>query len=217
MLYPHIEDVIRYIHEQEIKCSIITNGSRVTEDFCRRMSGMLDMIGISIDAATNEGNLRVGRCNCKEIPNFDLLEKVSDTTRICGIQLKINTVVSKLNLDEDIASVYRRLKPNKIKFFCMHVIDNINSDARNLMPTKEEYERFVERNKIEACTVVIEGHKAMQNAYFMINPQGEVYINDNGVEKKYGSCFERTLIDIFDTLPLYEKKYFARYSKNVKM
>ena len=211
MLYPYIEDVIRYIHEQGIKCSIITNGSRLTEDFCRRMAGILDMIGISIDAATDEGNRRVGRCNIGGTPDFDLLERVSNIIHEIGIQLKINTVVSKLNLEEDMAAIYRRLNPNKVKFFCMHVIDNINGGASSLLPTKNEYEDFVKKNTVESCTVVVEGPESMQNAYFMINPQGEVYMNDNGSEKKYGSCFEKSLVEIFQTVPLIEEKYFARY------
>lgn len=216
MLYPYIDDVIRYIHEQGIKCSIITNGSRLTEDFCKRMAGMLDTIGISIDAATREGNIRVGRCNVGGVPDFDRLECISDMMRSYGIKLKINTVVSKLNLNEDMASVYRRLKPNKIKLFYMHVIDNINGDVKTLVPTREEYEDFVMRNMLEDCDIVIEGPESMENAYFMINPEGEVYMNDNGVEKKYGSCFEKRLSDIFETVPLCKEKYFARYSENVK-
>jgi radical S-adenosyl methionine domain-containing protein 2 len=216
MLYPYIEDVIRYIHEQGIKCSIITNGSRLTEDFCKRMAGMLDTIGISIDAATREGNIRVGRCNVGGVPDFDRLERISDMMRSYGIKLKINTVVSKLNLNEDMASVYRRLKPNKIKLFYMHVIDNINGDVKTLVPTREEYEDFVMRNMLEDCDIVIEGPESMENAYFMINPEGEVYMNDNGVEEKYGSCFEKRLSDIFETVPLCKEKYFARYSENVK-
>lgn len=211
-VYPYLEELIRYIHGQGIKCSIITNGSRLTEEFCIRMSGMLDMIGISIDAATDEGNIRVGRCNVNGAPDFDRLERACDIMHKNGIRLKINTVVSKLNLDEELNSVYRRLRPDKIKLFCTHVVDNINGNARALVPTREEYEEFVSRNAVNGCEVVIEGHDSMQNAYFMINPAGEVYMNDNGTEKKYGSCHEQSLTDIFDTIPLSEEKFFSRYS-----
>ena len=98
----------------------------------------------------------------------------------------------------------------------MHVIDNINGDVKTLVPTREEYEDFVMRNMLEDCDIVIEGPESMENAYFMVNPEGEVYMNDNGVEEKYGSCFEKRLSDIFETVPLCKEKYFARYSENVK-
>ena len=146
-VYPYIEEIIRYIHKQGIKCSIITNGSHLTEEFCIRMSGMLDMIGISIDAATEDGNIRVGRCNMNGVPNFDQLARISDIIHTNGIRLKINTVVSKLNLHEDLNSVYGRLRPNKVKLFYMHVVDNINASARTLEPTREEYESFVKKSR----------------------------------------------------------------------
>ena len=71
----------------------------------------------------------------------------------------------------------------------MHVIDNINGDVKTLVPTREEYEDFVMRNMLEDCDIVIEGPESMENAYFMINPEGEVYMNDNGVEKKIRVVF----------------------------
>ena len=50
----------------------------------------------------------------------------------------------------------------------------------------------------------------------MINPQGEVYMNDGGTERKYGSCLKTPLYDIFKTIPLSEENYSARYRENVK-
>ena len=217
LLYPHIEEIIRYIKESGLSVSMITNGSRLTPEFCIRTAGMLDMIGISIDAATDEGNKRVGRCSAGNAPDFDTLERVALALKACGTKLKINTVVSKLNLDEDLLSVYKRLQPDKLKLFCMHVVDNVNGGAGKLMPTQDEYRAFVEKNgALDNCNVVIEDHESMQNAYFMINPQGEVYMNDGGTERKYGSCLRTPLPDIFKTIPLSEENYSARYRENVK-
>ena len=179
------------------------------------MSGMLDMIGISIDAATEDGNIRVGRCNMNGVPNFDQLARISDIIHTNGIRLKINTVVSKLNLHEDLNYVYGRLRPNKVKLFYMHVVDNINASARTLEPTREEYESFVKKISVSNCEMVVEGPQSMQNAYFMINPAGECYLNDNGTEKKYGSCLEKSLTTIFEKLPISEEKFLIRYSKAV--
>ena len=216
-LYPYIEEIIRYIKERGMSVSIITNGSHLTPEFCLRMAGTLDMIGISIDASTAEGNRRVGRCSAGRTPDFDRLERAAHIMKHYGIRLKVNTVVSKLNLDEDLLSVYNRLQPDKLKIFCMHVVENVNGKVSGLIPTQEEYNTFVERNSaVENCTVVIEGHDSMQNAYFMINPQGEVYMNDGGTEKKYGSCLETPLPEIFKTIPLSEENYSARYRENAK-
>jgi hypothetical protein len=47
----------------------------------------------------------------------------------------------------------------------------------------------------------------------MINPQGQVYMNDNGIEKLYGSCLEIPLTKIYDSVPLYENKFEERYKR----
>jgi hypothetical protein len=66
---------------------------------------------------------------------------------------------------------------------------------------------------IESCRVVLEGPGYMQNAYFMINPQGEVFMNERGAEKKYGSCLAEPLDQIFGKMPLDIEKYFERYAE----
>jgi radical S-adenosyl methionine domain-containing protein 2 len=212
MLYPHLEEIITYIRSRGMLVSIITNGSRLTADFCERMADLLDMVGISIDAANHEGNERVGRCCCGATPDFAELKKAFDILRQSGVRIKINTVVSKLNLNEDMSPVYEMLRPNKVKFVCVHKVENINGNMGDLVPTAEEYISFVMRNgNIKNCRVVLEGPGYMQNAYFMINPQGEVFLNDRGVERKYGSCLTESLDQILSRTPLNRDAYFERY------
>ena len=214
MLYPHLEEIIAYIKSRGILVSIITNGSRLTADFCGRMAEHLHMVGISIDAATDAGNATVGRCCCGATPDFAELKKACDILRQSGVCIKINTVVSKLNLSEDMSPVYEMLRPNKVKFVCVHKVENINGDMGDLVPTVEEYQAFVMRNGgIKNCMVVLEGPGYMQNAYFMINPQGEVFMNERGTEKKYGSCLAEPLDQIFGKIPLDIEKYFERYAE----
>ena len=212
MLYPHLEEILCYIKESGMSVSIITNGSRLTAAFCERMAGVLNMVGISIDAANQEVNERVGRCCRGATPDFEELKRAADVMHANGIKLKINTVVSKLNLSEDMASVYELLGPDKVKLVCVHKVENINGGMGDLIPTAEEYIDFVQRNgAIRNCRVVLEGPGYMQNAYFMINPQGEVFMNERGEEKKYGSCLQRSLNEIFESMPLDVEKYFERY------
>ena len=165
MLYPHLEEIIRYTHSRGMLVSIITNGSRLTADFCSRMAEFLDMIGISIDAYRSETNAQAGRCCKGETLNFEELKKAVDILHESNVRVKINTVVSKLNLNEDMHPVYEMLRPNKVKFVCVHKVENINGDMGDLVPTAEEYQEFVMRNgRIKDCMVVLEGPGYMQNA-----------------------------------------------------
>lgn len=212
MLYPHLEEIIAYIKSRGMLVSIITNGSRLTADFCERMAQHLTMVGISLDSGKQDTNELVGRCCKGATPDLEELKKSCDILHQSGVAIKINTVVSKLNLNEDMSSVYEMLQPSKVKFVCVHRVENVNGDMGDLVPTAEEYISFVMRNgNIKNCRVVLEGPGYMQNAYFMINPQGEVFLNDRGVERKYGSCLEEPLDQILSRTPLNRDAYFERY------
>lgn len=212
LIYPYIDEIIDYISSKGIKVSIITNGSFLTEEKVEKYAGKVETIGISIDAKSKETNEKIGRCTSKGPLNLEKLKKVCDKIHSFGIKLKINTVVSRVNIDEDLLSVYKELKPDKIKYLCVHVLENKNKNTNSILPSNEEFDEFVRKNLYnENCKVVIENSGYMANSYFMLNPCGQVYINDNGSEKQYGSCLETPLMEIYKDVPLNESKFKERY------
>lgn len=214
LIYPYIDEIIDYISSKGIKVSMITNGSLLTEERVEKWKGKVETIGISIDAKSKEINEKIGRCTKNGPLDLTRLKGVCDKIHKLGIKLKINTVISKVNLKEDLLSIYKQLKPDKVKYLCVHIIENKNSQMQSIVPSKEEFDKFVEMNTYDNnCQVVIENSGYMTNSYFMINPQGQVYMNDNGIEKLYGSCLETPLIKIYDSVPLYENKFEERYKR----
>ena len=216
LLYPYLNEVIDHANSLGLKVSIITNGSHLTEELVSNWQGKVEMIGISIDAASCETNCAIGRTtHCGESLNQEKLFHIADWIHKYGIKLKINTVISRLNLHEDTLSIYKRMKPNRLKFLCMHVLDNINSRVNKLKPSKEEFEYFVNRNRYEgADEIVVEAENSMQNAYLMISPSGNVFLNESGESKIYGNCLEQDLYDLSGELPFDNDKYRSRYCEN---
>ena len=215
LMYRRLDDIIDYIVEKNIKVSIITNGALLTEERIAAWSGKVAMIGISVDSIEAAANMRIGRCDsCNNHHELGHLIKMSEAIHKAGIKLKINTVVSKANLDEDMLSVYEALKPDRLKLIYIHVVHNVNEwpETMELIPTVGEYNEFVEKNRYEEnCELVLERPMEMQNSYFMINPHGEVYINAFGLEKKYGNSIYEPLSEIFSRLPFDMKKFDLRY------
>ena len=215
LMYRHLDEIIDYIAEKNIKVSIITNGSRLTEERIAAWSGKVAMIGISVDAINADANIHIGRCDALKTTNeLEHLVKMAEAIHKAGIKLKINTVVSKVNLDEDMLSIYKAMKPDRLKLIYIHVVRNVNEwpETMELIPTVGEYNEFVEKNRYEEnCELVLERPLEMQNSYFMINPHGEVYINAFGLEKKYGNSIYEPLSEIFSRLPFDMKKFDLRY------
>lgn len=214
LLYPYLTEVINQANALELKVSIITNGSLLTEELILAWQGKVETIGISIDAISDETNQAIGREQQGKSLSIAQLCKIADWIHKYGIKLKINTVVSKLNLNEDMLQLYQKMRPNRLKFLCMHVLEKINSAANDLKPTREEFERFVARNRFAyADEVIIEAEGAMQNSYLMISPGGNVFLNENGEGKTYGNCLEQDLYEICRVLPFDDEKYHLRYMK----
>ena len=215
LMYRHLDAIIDYIAEKNIKVSIITNGSRLTEERIAAWQGKVSSIGISVDAISPEADIHIGRCDAlKRTNDLEALVKISEAIHKAGIKLKVKTVVSKANLKEDMLSVYKALKPDRLKLIYVHVVHNVNEwpETMELIPSVGEYNDFVERNRYEEnCELVLERPLDMQNAYFMINPHGEVYINAFGLEKKYGNSIYEPLSEIYSRLPFDLKKFELRY------
>lgn len=216
LLYRHLDKIIDYIVEKNIKVSLITNGSRLTEERIAAWAGKVAMIGISVDAISKEANLNIGRCdNCHAVNTLEHLEKMANAIHKAGIKLKVNTVVTKNNLAEDMLSVYKVMKPERLKLIYVHVVHNVNEypATMDLIPNFGEFRAFVEKNRYEenGCEFVCEGPFDMENSYFMINPHGEVYVNCRGLEKKYGNSLYESLSEIFARLPFDKSKFDLRY------
>ena len=108
--------------------------------------------------------------------------------------------------------LYEKMKPNRLKFLCMHVLKNINSEVNELKPTREEFDTFVAANRYEhAEEFVAEAEGSMQNSYLMISPSGNVFLNENGESKIFGNCLEQDLYEICGMLPFDNEKYNLRY------
>ena len=153
LMYRRLDDIIDYIAEKNIKVSIITNGALLTEERIAAWSSKVAMIGISVDSITAEADMRIGRCDsCNNHHELGHLIKMSEAIHKAGIKLKINTVVSKANLDEDMLSVYEALKPDRLKLIYIHVVHNVNEwpETMELIPTVGEYNEFVEKNRYDS-------------------------------------------------------------------
>ena len=215
-IYPYLDEIIDYIYQKGVKVSIISNGSLLSPERIARWEGKVETVGLSIDAASETGCKRIGRCQGKSKPqSIEQLTAVANAIHRYGIRLKINTVVSKLNLDEDMLSVYELLSPDKIKLLCAHVNKGMmRNEEDGFVPSDEEYRQFVARNRYDNnnCRVVIEEAGDMENSYVMIDPQGEVVLNEHGNAKEYGNCRAKSLTEIVRSLPIDEEKFFARYT-----
>lgn len=215
-LYEHLDELIDYATLLGISVSMVTNASLLTPERIRSWKGKVSCIGISIDSLLTNTNIKIGRCSCNRIISLSDLIKLSDAIHESNIDLKINTVVSKLNVDEDLSPLYTALNPRKIKLFQMHLVDGINDKAKPLKISESEFEEFCNRHKAFQSIIITERSGSMENSYLMINPEGVFQLNNHGTYQPFGSLKSTSLFEILKEVPMDCKKFESRYIKEVR-
>lgn len=152
LFYPYLNKLIDFINAYGIKVSVITNGSLLTEKRIAFWKGKVYCIGINIDSALTETNVSIGRyCKYKTL-TIKQAVRITQAIHRNGIKLKINTVVSKFNLNEDMKVLYKRLKPDRLKLMQVAIVDGVNSNAKKFAISKKEFKEFCRRHKNVALT-----------------------------------------------------------------
>ena len=216
LLYPALDGLIEAICQKGLAVSIITNGSLLTPARIEAWRGKVACIGLSVDALTPAVNRAIGRCSGGEALGLPHWTALAEACHRCGIPLKINTVVSRLNLSEDLRPLYRACQPQRIKLMRMHLVEGVNDPARPLAVTDGEFEDFCQRHAEFAPRTVRENRGSMEDSYLMVAPDGRVLLNHRGAYQDYGSCLRESFSAIVTRLPLDRAKYAARYGKEAE-
>ena len=116
-LCPWLPDLLTRAKELGLSTAMVTNGSLLTPTWMDTVAGHLDWAALSIDSVNPDTLRRIGR-TIRSGP-FGATEylKMADMLRSRGIRLKINTVVTRFNLDEDLTDFIIEASPERWKLF----------------------------------------------------------------------------------------------------
>ena len=163
---------------------IVTNGTNLTDAFLQENQGYLDWITLSVDSLSEHTNVETGRAiigkkPIKKSTYFELVDKVKKY----GYNLKINTVVSSKNAQENMTEFIKYAKPNRWKIFQVLPILGQNDIRVNSMEVSiDEFDEFVNRHKFTINDVIIvpENNDQMKGSYAMVDPAGRFFDNSSG-------------------------------------
>ena len=187
-LCPWLPNLIVRAKESGLVTSIVTNGSRITDQWLDNLNGSLDWIGLSIDTVEPEKSIRTGRAIAGKIPitEAEYLDVINKIKRH-GIRLKINTVVNSVNWEEDLTPFIQLAKPERWKLFqVLRVKGQNDAHIADFEITTVQFEAYVRRNRIVedyGINVVPESNEAMTESYVMIDPAGRFFDNRKGFYK----------------------------------
>ena len=201
-LCPWISDLIRTAKDSGMTTMIVTNGTRLDDDFLMRNQGKLDWIILSIDSIDDGINISSGRAVAGKRPlTVEFYKNLIDRIKEFGYQLKINTVVHQLNYRESLTDLIQYAQPERWKVFQVLPIKGENDmHIDEFVISKEQFDHFIaaHRSFKDENIMVTEDNAEMKDSYVMIDPAGRFFTNkkglqeysrpilETGVEKAYG-------------------------------
>lgn len=184
ILCPWLPDLIQLANELGLTTSVVTNGSFVTPEWLERVDGCLDWAAVSIDTVDPEKLKRMGRITRNGPMSEGDYLRVMDLLRQRGIRTKVNTVVTRINYNEELAGFITRAEPERWKLLqVLPVLGQNDGLVDNLVITSEEFARYVMRNRyVESRGIVVvpESNDLMTGSYVMVDPAGRFFDNMAG-------------------------------------
>jgi radical S-adenosyl methionine domain-containing protein 2 len=179
MLCPWLPELIRAAKQRGATTMLVTNGSKLTRPWITAMAGDLDWITLSIDSASDETHRLLGRAvNGKAITAADYAVTAA-CIQLANMRLKVNTVVTSLNVGEDMSNLIVALRPERWKILQVLPIEGQNDGkVEGLVCTPGDFEAFVERHRgVESAgiTLVPEDNYAVRGTYAMVDPAGRFF------------------------------------------
>ena len=183
-LCPWLPDLIRRAKELGMTTSIVTNGSRLTPEYLENLVGVLDWVTLSIDSLDTDVNTQTGRALVKGALGEEEYRDLVTLVREQGFRLKINTVVTNANRNEDMTGFIRWARPERWKIFQVLPMAGQNDDTLGNLPVNnDEFMAYTERHLLltsEGIIVVPESNDLMTGSYLMVDPAGRFFDNTKG-------------------------------------
>ncbi len=129
-----------------------------------------------------------------------------------GIKIKVNTVISKLNIDEDIIPLYEAIHFDRVKLLQVRIQGNCNETAQKYEISAESFNLYTDKIKRLNPNIIIESESEIESSYIIIDPLGHLISNQNNYHKQVGSIFKEKLEDLIIEAGIQYKLFSKRYT-----
>ena len=231
-LCPFLDDLLFAAKQAGLTTCIVSNGTGLTEEFLDRCGHLIDWVGLSIDASNDELHAQIGRGKRSDLSRSSShhLTEAKEAWNRCrsrGIRMKLNTVVCRVNLHDDMTDLVLELRPERWKIFEVLPVEGQNDgDVDELLLDDGEFQSWVDRHSPiaeEGIQFVPESNELMRGSYAMMDALGRFYSNVDGGHKYGPSILDVGVLQAWEQNCFIEERFFDRgglyewSSDNVKL
>ncbi|MCY4652982.1 MAG: viperin family antiviral radical SAM protein [Dehalococcoidia bacterium] len=213
-LCPWLPDLVSRARELGLTTSMVTNGSLMSAQWLDSVGGRLDWVALSIDSVDPSTLLRMGRTiRSGPMSERDYLCRI-DMLKERGIRVKVNTVVTRSNLMEDLTDFIIKAQPERWKLLQVLSVDGQNDlTVAGHISSEDEFGRHVRLNRrVEAhgVTLVPENNDLMKGSYVMVDPAGRFFDNVVGRHTYSQSVLEVGVDRALSEVSVDSQKFLSR-------
>ena len=224
LLYPATLELIQYAHQNGVITSMTTNGILVTDEVLNKCEGILDWFTLSLDGSNSEMQTNMTR----HAGHFDNVVKIINSIekRELDIGVKINTIISCINKN-DIVKMIDFIRKHKIlrwKLFQFVPLRGSALEAENkFYISDEEYNRVVKKVReglkmYELEDILsISSREAIENAYFVVFPNGDVRLSQQLSDKYIGNLLKNDVNEIWEHNNFNKELHIERTNRAIKI
>ena len=218
-LCPYLGDLLATSKDVGLTTCIVSNASGLTENFLDKWGHLIDWVGLSIDASSDKIHAEIGRGMRGDLArsrshHLELAIDAWDRCRSRGIRMKLNTVVCKPNLDDDMMELVLKLRPERWKIFEVLPVEGQNDgDVDDLLLDEGEFQTWVDRHASiadEGIQFVPESNELMRGSYAMMDALGRFYSNSEGGHTYGPSILEIGVREAWEQNCFFEDRFHNR-------
>lgn len=188
-------EILQHIKSKEepVLTYLSTNALLLSQDteLRRTLYNLVDIFGLSLDGATSEANMGMGRVRNHWQANREFIRQVSEEERVKAV--KIGTIVSSVN-KSDIVNIGTEIRtwltetPFNLVAWRLFQFSPIEEghDNRSVYEISEaEFNNVATQVKttFTDISVVERPHSVAENAYFLVMPTGELALARNAMHE----------------------------------
>lgn len=176
-LVPFLPELLHETRQVGLVSTLVTNGSTLTSEFLAKAAPSPDWVALSIESPSERTNAELGRGFGSHVRTT---RAAVDRLRDQGcIRLKLNTVVTSLNWQEDLHELVTWVRPERWKVFqATRIEDQNGTTIGNYAVSGEQFAEFCARHA--DLDPVCESSDAIRGSYLMIDPRGRFFGNAQG-------------------------------------